>query len=280
MRMRERYPAGVPCWLDIIQPDFDTTTAFYGALFGWEFEVRTPPGAPLTYAYARKDGMLVAGVGGGDGPEGWTTYLCVESADETSAAVVAAGGRIVNPPVDIPRAGRVALCADPAGAVIGLWQPAELRGAQLVNADGSWNFSDLTTPDPIQAQEFYGEVFGWECDPFEMSEGDKTSIWRLPGYGDFLAAGDPEIRARQDAAAAPGGFADAVAILNPMADGGAPARWNVTFAVSDADAAFARALALGATVVTPLFDTMYTRMGTVQDPQGGVLTLSEYRPPA
>lgn len=280
MRKRDGYPAGVPCWLDIIHPDFDASMAFYGGLFSWDFEVRTPPGAPVAYAYARKEGLLVAGVGGGDGPDGWITYVWADSVDETVAAVIAAGGRTVSAPVDIPRAGRVAVCADPAGALFGMWQAAEHRGAELVNEDGAWNFSDLTTPDHAQAQEFYGTVFGWECDPFEISEGDKASIWRLPGYGEFLAAGDPEIRARQEAAQAPGGFADAVAILNPVADGGSPAQWGVTFAVADADGAFARALALGAEVVTPLFDTMYTRMGTVQDPQGGVLTLSEYRPPA
>lgn len=282
MRKRESYPAGVPCWLDIIQPDFDAAMAFYGRLFGWEFEVRTPPGAPAAYAYARKDGLLVAGVGsgGGDAPAGWTMYVRVDSANETVAAVASAGGRVMAAPVDIPRSGRVAVCADAAGAVFGVWQPAALAGAELVNADGSWNFSDLSTPDHSGAQAFYGTVFGWECDAFEMSEGDKASIWRLPGYGEFLAASDPEIRARQDAAQAPGGFADAVAILDPVADGGGPARWNTTFAVADADAAFARAQELGAQVVTPLFDTLYTRMGTVEDPQGGVLSLSEYRPPA
>jgi hypothetical protein len=280
MRKREGYPAGVPCWLDIVQADFDATMAFYGGLFGWEFEVRTPAGAPTAYAYARKDGLLVGGVGGGRETAGWTTYIWVDSVDVTSATVAAAGGRVLSPPVDIPRAGRVAVCADPACAVLGLWEAAELRGAELVNGDGSWNFSDLTTPDHGAAEEFYGKAFGWVCDPFEISEGDKASIWRLPGYGAFLAASDPEIRARQAAAQAPGGFADAVAILNPVADGGSPAEWNVTFAVADADAAFARALELGAQVVTPLFDTMYTRMGTIEDPQGGVLTLSEYRPPA
>jgi predicted enzyme related to lactoylglutathione lyase len=77
----------------------------------------------------------------------------------------------------------------------------------------------------------------------------------------------------------PDGFSDAVAILNPEAADDAASRWNVTFAVADADAAFALAISLGATVVTPLFDTDYTRMSTVKDPQGGILTLSEYRPP-
>jgi hypothetical protein len=284
MLKRDGYPAGVPCWIDLIQPDFDATKAFYAGLFGWDFEVRTPPGVPTTYAYARLDGMIVAGVGGPPAddavPSGWVNYLWVDSADDTAAAVLANGGHVPAPPVDIPRAGRVAVCTDPAGAVFGIWQAAENRGVELVNAPGSWNFSDLTTADAGQAEKFYGAVFGWERDPFEMTTGDGASIWRVPGYGQFLVERDPELRERQAAAEAPGGFADAVAILNAEDAGGAGARWNVTFAVADADAAFARAVELGATVVTPLFDTQYTRMGTVADPQGAVLTLSQYRPPA
>jgi hypothetical protein len=282
MLKRDGYPAGVPCWIDVVQPDFEATMAFYGNLFGWEFEIRTPPAAPSAYAYARKDGLVIGGVGGPptaeNEPSGWTSYVWVDSADETAAAVVAHGGKVLVAPMDIPRAGRVAQCADPFGAVFGLWQAAENRGAELVNAPGSWNFSDLTTPDVRAAEEFYGAVFGWERDPFEMSAGDEASIWRMPGYGKFLAERDPRIGERQDAAEAPAGFADAVAILNaPTPD--RAAAWNITFAVADADEAFARATSLGATVVTPLFDTTYTRMATVADPQGGVLTLSEYRPP-
>lgn len=283
MLKREGYPAGVPCWIDVLQPDMAATMAFYGELFGWDFEVRTPPGAPTAYSYARKDGLLVAGVGGpapaGGEPSGWTTYVWVDSADATAATVLAAGGRVLSPPADIAGAGRVAVCTDPAGAVFGLWQAAENRGAELVNAPGSWNFSDLTPRDTSEAERFYGTVFGWECDPFEMSSGEKASIWRVPGYGEFLAERDPDLRERQAADQAPDGFADAVAILNPEASDDGPARWNVVFAVADADAAFSRALGLGATVVTPLFDTTYTRMGTVADPQGAKLTLSEYRPP-
>jgi predicted enzyme related to lactoylglutathione lyase len=285
MLERTGYPAGVPCWVDVIHPDLDGTKAFYGGLFGWTFEVRTPPEAPTQYAYALLDGSTVGGVGGPPSDKdrpGWTSYICVEAADDTAAAVEANGGQVLVTPVDIPRAGRSALCADPEGAVFGLWQPAENRGAQVVNSPGSWNFSELNTADPDGNERFYGAVFGWVRTPFEFGTGQKAWFWRLPGYGDFLAEGDPEIRERQAADQAPGDFADAVALLQPLAgDGGAgaTARWTVTFAVADADAAFARALELGATVVTPLFDTEYTRMGTVRDPQGAELTLSEYRPP-
>jgi hypothetical protein len=276
----------VPCWIDLTQPDFAATTAFYGGLFGWTFQVRTPEDAPLRYAYALLDGLIVAGLGtpapGEENPAGWTSYVWVDSADDTAAAVEANGGRVLSPPTDIPRAGRVALCADPDGALVGVWQPAENRGVQVANAPGSWNFSELRTADPDGAQRFYGAVFGWVCNPFDMGDGQTAGFWRVPGYGDFLAERDPEIRERQQDSQAPDGFADAVALLQSAGAGEAastPARWTVTFAVADADVAFSRAVDLGATVVTPLFDTAYTRMGVVRDPQGAELTLSEYRPP-
>jgi uncharacterized protein len=278
MLARNGYPPGVPCWVDLVQPDPEATAAFYGELFGWAFEVRTPEGAPQRYAYARLDGLVVAGIGGppGDGePSGWTTYIGVASADESVAMVEANGGRLVSGPLDIPRAGRVATCADPLGAVFGVWQPADNRGAELVNAPGSWNFSGLEVEDPDAALAFYRAAFGWLADPLDMGDGSGTWMFRVAGYGDFLAERDPEIRERQAEDQAPEGFADAVATMS-RSDG--PAHWGITFAVAEADAAFTRATELGADVVTPLFDTDYTRMGTIADPQGAVLTLSEYRP--
>lgn len=286
MFARSSYPAGVPCWVDIMQPDLDATMAFYGELFGWTFEVRTPEAAPQRYAYARLNEMVVGGVGGpplGDVESaGWTTYVSVDSADETAGLVQANGGRVLEAPTDIPHSGRSAVCADPFGAVFGLWQAAENRGSQLVNAPGSWNFSDLNVGDPAGAERFYRAVFGWESDQLEMGAGQKTRMFRVAGYGDFLAESDPEIRSRQEAEQAPPGFSDAVALMNPIAADGAvdaQAYWGVTFGIADADESFARATGLGARVVTPLFDTEYTRMGTVKDPQGAVFTLSQYRPP-
>ena len=279
MLPRRSYPAGVPCWIDLIQPNPDATAAFYRDLFGWSYEVRTPEDAPASYAYARLDGLVVAAVGGpprGTEPTGWTTYVTVESADETAARVTSNGGTLLSSPDDIPRAGRGATCLDPFGAAFGVWQPGDLKGVELVNAPGSWNFSILDVDDPSAAQDFYGSVFGWRSSPLEVGGFEETWMLRVEGYGDFLADSDPEIREMQAAGGGPEGFVDAVALL---ARGGGPASWGTTFAVADADAAFARATELGARAVTPLFDTAYTRQGTVEDPQGAVLTLSEYRPP-
>jgi predicted enzyme related to lactoylglutathione lyase len=279
---RSSYPAGVPCWVDLVQPDLDGLRAFYGGLFGWTFDVRTPPEAPAQYAYALLDGQTVAGVGtpgpGERTPGGWMSYVSVDSADAAVAAVEANGGTIVSPPTDAGPAGRWAHCADADGAVFGLWQPGELKGAQLVNFGGSWNFSDLAVAERSGAEAFYGAVFGWEYSPFGIP-GEESGFFRVAGYGKFLADLDPDVAAWQETGQAPDGFSDAVAILQP---GGAPAgaaRWNVTFGVDDADASYAKAIQLGATATLPLFDTPYTRQGNVRDPQGAEITISEYRPP-
>ncbi len=34
MSERNDYPAGVPCWVDTLQPDPELAMRFYGAIFG------------------------------------------------------------------------------------------------------------------------------------------------------------------------------------------------------------------------------------------------------
>ena len=48
MRQREGFPPGVPCWIDINQPDPAAAAAFYCGLFGWQFrEAKSPKGRAL-----------------------------------------------------------------------------------------------------------------------------------------------------------------------------------------------------------------------------------------
>ena len=56
----------------------------------------------------------------------WTTYIAVKSADETAARVTDAGGQVITPPFDIVDAGRMAVFADPAGAVFCVWQATHI----------------------------------------------------------------------------------------------------------------------------------------------------------
>src|SRR4051812_42543247 len=121
MLERDGYPPGVPCWVDTSQPDPKAAVAFYSGLFGWDFDDVMPAGSPGQYLIARLRGGDVAAVG--SVPEGappmavWNTYVWVESADETSSKVIDAGGRVLTEPFDVMDAGRMAVFADPEGAV-------------------------------------------------------------------------------------------------------------------------------------------------------------------
>jgi predicted enzyme related to lactoylglutathione lyase len=282
---RDGYPAGVPCWVDTGQPDPEAAVEFYGGLFGWEFEDRMPADSPGRYFVAQLRGRDVAAVG--SQPEqapptpGWNTYVWVDSADDTTAKVKAAGGNALMEPFDVLEAGRMAVLTDPEGAVFSVWQAKEHKGAQLVNEPGTWNFSELNTRDPEGAKAFYETVFGWEAETLDYGEG-QTTMWRLPGYGDFLERRDPDLRRRMAADGAPEGFEDAVAWLIPMTSDqypdDVPPHWNVTFAVDDADAVADRAARLGGQVRVPPFDAPFVRMTVLSDPQGAAFTASKYVP--
>jgi uncharacterized protein len=138
---RDGYPAGVPCWIDTAQPDPGAAAAFYGGLFGWEFEDVMPEDAPTRYLVGRLEGRDVAAItsAGDNAPPApaWNTYVSVESADDAAQRVRAAGGSAFADPFDVQDAGRMAVFGDPSGAAFSVWEAREFSGAQLVNQPGS-----------------------------------------------------------------------------------------------------------------------------------------------
>jgi predicted enzyme related to lactoylglutathione lyase len=200
----------------------------------------------------------------------------VESADHIAAKVLAAGGRVLTEPFDLTPAGRMAVLADPEGAVFRAWEPNERKGARIVNEPGSLNFNTLNTRDPERARSFYRAIFGWETLGLEGA----IQMWTLPAYGDFLEQREPGLRERMAQTGAPDGFEDVVAAVNPLAAGQAevPAHWSVTFAVDDADATAERAAELGGRVVVRPFDAPWVRTTVITDPQGATFTASKFVP--
>lgn len=287
---RTEYPPGVPSWIDCGEPDPVAAAEFYGALFGWQMEEWMPTDAPGHYVMASLAGKEVAAVGSlpADLPQvaAWNTYVRVESADDAAARIRAAGGTVLIEPFDVFEAGRMAFAADPAGATFAVWQPNLMIGARIVNEPGSWNWSDLRTNDPDGARVFYAAVFGWEAIDLDAGPGTTATMWRRPGYGDFLEASvDPEIRGRQEGGGAPPGFEDAIGWLVPLEQSTTPdaaPHWHVTFAVDDADATAAKATELGGRVIVPPFDAPWStaaytiRITVIGDPQGATFSASRF----
>ena len=187
---RDSYPPGVPCWIDATHPDAAAAAAFYSDILGWTYEDRMPGDAH--YFVAQLDGLDAAGFAEG-GSSGWLTYVSVEDADAAAARVREAGGTVTLEPQDVMDLGRTAVFADPAGAPFAVWQPGRRAGLGVVNAPGSWNWSNLHTRDLDGAARFYGAVFGWEAATIDFGGGMEATMLQLPGYGDALAVRDPGI---------------------------------------------------------------------------------------
>jgi uncharacterized protein len=280
MSEQDRYIPGVPCWVDTPQPDPDAAAAFYRDLFGWEVQNMMPPGSPGKYYIARIRGGDVGAISSqppeASGPAVWNTYVWVTNADETAEKVRAAGGRVLVDPFDVPEAGRMAGFADREGAMFFVWQAREHRGATVVNEHGSVNFNDLYVRDLDGARAFYGAVFGWET----LGGMGGGFPWALRGYGDFLEAGRPGMRAGMKEMGAPDRFEDVVATVRQIPDDQPDMQphWGVTFAVDDADAIAARAAELGGAVVVAPFDAPWVRITVIADPQGATFNASKFVP--
>jgi predicted enzyme related to lactoylglutathione lyase len=269
------YPQGVPCWVDTEQPDVEAAVEFYAGLFGWTFEDVMPPGAPGRYLIARLDGQDVGGMASAqEGAAVWSTYIAVEDADTAVQRLVDAGAKVLSVPADAGEGGRSAALTDPQGAELRIWQARRRLGAQVANLPGTWNFSDLHTPDPGAAIAFYEQAFGWQVDDLGFG-----MMIRRPGYGDHLEATvDPGIRARQSVLAAPPGFEDAIAWI-ATAGPDEPPHWHVSFTVADRDRTVVEAERLGAKVLGQS-DTEWTRAALIRDPQGAEFTASQFTPPS
>ena len=212
------YPPGTPSWVDLSTPDKATAKGFYGGLFGWG---TVDPGPEAGgYELFTKSGKAVAGVGPlmmEGQPAAWTTFVCVDDADEAAAKVRSAGGSVLAEPMDVLDQGRMAVFLDPTGGAFAVWQPRAHHGAALANEPGTFCWNELQTRDTAVAASFYREVFGWDAHASDTDQMAYTE-WKL---------GDATV----------GGMMDMPAEVPPEV----PAYWLTYFAVDDCDATLARA---------------------------------------
>ena len=115
----ERYPNGAFCWVDLGTNDAEGAKAFYGGLFGWEFQ-DLPIGDQGTYSICRLDGRAVAGLYDGAERPAWGSYIRVDDVDRATERARQLGAEVLVEPFDAPGGGRVATIRDPAGAEVSL----------------------------------------------------------------------------------------------------------------------------------------------------------------
>lgn len=243
---------GAPCWIDLFTSDPDASRAFYGELFGWTSEEAGEEYGG--YVNFSKDGHKVAGCMRNDGasgvPDAWSVYLRVADAEVTVKEAAERDCMVPVPPMPVGTLGVMGAVVDPGGAFIGLWQPGEHRGFEVVDEPGTPGWFELHTRDYDLTVAFYREVFGWDL---------------------HTAADTPEFRYATlgEGESQRAGIMDATNFLPD----GVPAHWSVYFRVADTDETLARAEALGATVVMPAQDSPYGRLASLVDVTGALFKL-------
>jgi uncharacterized protein len=252
MAARTANTPGAPCWVDLMTTDVDRARQFYGDLFGWESEDPNPDfGGYLNFT---KGGVRVAGcmpdMTAGEMPPVWSVYLASADATKTMEAVAAAGVPVFAPAMEVADLGTMAVFADTGGAVIGLWQAGTHTGFGLVQEPGAPSWFDLMTRDYEAVLAFYRDVFGWTTHTVADDPGFRYTV---------MADGEQWYC----------GVMDASSFLPE----GVPPYWSVYFGTDDTDAAVAKVLSMGGSVVDPAEDTEYGRIATVKDPMGALFKL-------
>ncbi|MEX1007859.1 MAG: VOC family protein [Acidimicrobiia bacterium] len=253
MPQRDSAPIGAPCWVELFTSDPEKSQVFYGELFGWTAEEAGEDYGG--YVNFFMDGLPIAGcMLNGDrsgSPDVWSVYLATHDAQATVDAAAANGGQVELPPMPVMELGTMALVTDPGQAGIGIWQPGLHKGCAILGEPGTPTWFELHTRDYEASVQFYRDVFKWDT-----HVASDTPEFRYTTLGE----GDDQLA----------GIMDAAAFLPD----GSPANWSIYFGVDDADAALAKVVDLGGSIVMAADDTPFGRLAQAADPTGALFKLA------
>jgi len=254
---------GTPCWLELSTTDTAAARTFYQGLFGWSyFESPMGPDMP-PYILARIQDRDVAAIFSmmkeqreQGMPPFWLVYFAVASVDATLPKVTALGGSVMSGPMDVPEAGRMAVCMDPAGGAFALWQAGKHAGARLVNESGAMCWVELLAREVSKSEKFYTGLFGWTTEKMSMGGPIEYTVFK---NGEIPAAG---------------------MLPNPAgAEDNVPQNWLGYLAVPDCDGTTDKAKASGGQVfVSPQTIPTVGRFAVLADPQGAAFGILQPEP--
>jgi len=115
--------AGALCWADLSSPDPNAAADFYKKVFEWEVS----PGE-TGYLHIKNGESFIGGIPPAsqrnpNAPPHWVIYFMKQDCDATTATAASLGARTLAGPMTIEGVGRIAVIADPQGAIFALYQP-------------------------------------------------------------------------------------------------------------------------------------------------------------
>jgi predicted enzyme related to lactoylglutathione lyase len=255
MPVVEKHTPGSFCWFELATTDQAAAKKFYTSLFGWSFN-EFPIGADEVYTIFQLSGQDTAAAytmkreeRSQSAPPHWMLYIAVEDADNTGSHAAEIGAKLCAPAFDVMDAGRMAVIADPAGAMFAVWQAKKNKGVGIIGENGTFCWADLSTPDPATARRFYHELFGWS---FVEDEKDTSGYLHIMNHEQFIG-GVPAASQR---------------------DPRLPPHWLIYFQVANCDTSTAKARDQGAQILFQPTDLEKVgRFAILTDPQGAAFAL-------
>lgn len=250
--------AGDVVWYELLTTDPDGARAFYPDVVGWTTE-RWEQGdytmwvggqGPLGGVTLLPEAARQMGA-----PSFWQANIQVDDVDAAVATVKELGGRVFHVET-VPTIGRLAVIADPQGAVVALFTPERAMTAHDRSRPGEFSWHELYTTDHEAALAFYGRLAGWE----RVGEHDlgPMGTYLLWGRG-----GEPL-----------GGMMTMPPGMKAPDGSDLPPSWMYYVTTADLDAALARATARGARVLNgPMEVPGGQRIVQLLDPQGAAFAL-------
>lgn len=160
---------GTFSWYELMSSNADAESTFYTSLFGWK---PTDAGNPaMKYTILNVGERGVAGVFAAPseqcaaGASAWSGFITVDDVDGIAARIAVLGGKVVQPPADIPGVGRFSRVTDPQGAQFLIFKPIPpatgVPAPLPPTTHGKFEWHELYTTSWEQVWPFYAELFGW-----------------------------------------------------------------------------------------------------------------------
>jgi predicted enzyme related to lactoylglutathione lyase len=112
---------GAFSWCELATTDVAAAKEFYAKLFGWSLRDMDMPGGKYTTAQVGETsvaGIMDVAADSPPRPPSWGCYVTVKNVDETLKLAEQLGAKVCLPAMEIPNVGRMAVIADPQGAML------------------------------------------------------------------------------------------------------------------------------------------------------------------
>lgn len=224
---------GAFIWYELMVPDPSIVAPFYREVAGWTIPTAGAIQGGVEYRMiGRAGGGFAGGVltlspamtQGGMVPR-WVGYIHHPDVDAAAQAITDAGGQCFMQQ-DVPEIGRMAMLADPQGALLYVMDPTPPAGDPEAQSDvfgmepGRMCWNQLMTSDPVAATALYTGLFGWT----------QEGAMPMGALGDYLFIQHQ---------------GEAIGAIMPLMPDMARSQWHFYISVDDIDRAAAAVIATG-----------------------------------